>query len=176
LIICNPSSFCSRSIEMMFSILLQHHISKLRQSVLHNVYRHTTNANLHEHQLQRRIRKVMEIIHRQRTSASKPAARKICENIYNSEQPLSGRHKRSEWTMKNERTENAETETQPTLEHLQHGFKYIHPKGKGSYGDKMFRCAGVWTKYVYQTVKRKSTFYAEVLPKPMSSEAVLSGS
>jgi len=75
-----------------------------------------------------------------------------------------------------QRAESAETETQRTLEYLQHGFKNIHPKGTGNYGDKMLLCAGVWTKYVYQTVKRKSTFYAEVVSKPMSSEAVLSRS
>jgi len=78
--------------------------------------------------------------------------------------------------MTHKRSESAETETQPVLENIQHGFKNIHPKGTGNYGEKMFRCAGVWTKYGYQTEKRKSTFYAEVLSKPMSSEDILSGS
>jgi hypothetical protein len=77
--------------------------------------------------------------------------------------------------MKHKRSESAETETQPILEYLHAALKYSF-RGAGNYGEKIFRCAGVWTKYVYQTVKRKSTFYAEVLFKPMSSEAVLSWS
>jgi hypothetical protein len=101
---------------------------------------------------------------------------KTCENIYNPEQPLSSRQKRSEWTMRHKRSESAETEIRPILEYLQHALKIFIQNGREIMEKKMFRRAGVWTKYVYQTVKRKSTFYAEVISKPMSSEAIFSGS
>jgi hypothetical protein len=45
--------------------------------------------------------------------------------------------------MKHKSSESAETETQPLLEYLKHGFKIIHPQGTGNYGEKMLGCAGV---------------------------------